>query len=100
MRVFAYRSGHLAFIEGAMSEGTAALSGALIVAVGPKDVVEPTVKGLARLSYDNETYLVPGCPEAPDDDDDAALEAFAKWFDRVQVALRRRGVTGHSRAQE
>jgi hypothetical protein len=92
MRVFAYRSGHLAFIEGPMTEGTAALSGALIVATGPKDIVEPTVKGMARLAYDNETYLVPGCPEAGDDDD-AAYKAFAAWFDWVQMALEKRGVT-------
>jgi hypothetical protein len=91
MRVFAYRSGHLAFIEGPMTEGTAALSGALIVATGPKDIVEPTVKGLARLAYDNETYLVPGCPEA--EDDDAAYKAFVAWYERVQTALERRGVT-------
>jgi len=98
MRVFAYRSGHLAFIEGQMTEGTAALSGALIVAVGPKDIVEPTVKGLARLAYDNETYLVPGCPEAGDDED-AAYKAFVVWFERVQAALAKRGVTLKSEAR-
>jgi len=53
--VWAYRSGHLTFVEGATTNGTEALSGALIVAMGPKDIVEPTVKGLARLAYDNET---------------------------------------------
>jgi hypothetical protein len=97
IRVWAYRSGHLAFVEGATTDGTEALSGALIVAMGPKDIVEPTVKGLARLAYDNETYLVPGCPEAGDED--AALKAFTVWFDRVQVALAKHGVTLKSEAK-
>lgn len=90
MRVFAYRSGHLMFIEGPMAEGVATTAGALIVACGPADIVGPTVKGLARLAYDNETWLVPGCPEAQDED--AALKAFTTWFDRVQAALEKKGV--------
>jgi hypothetical protein len=90
MRVFAYRSGHLIFVEGPMAEGVASAAGALIVAVGPADIVGPTVRGLARLAYDNETYLVPGCPEAEGDDE--AYKAFAAWFDRVQAALADKGV--------
>lgn len=91
MRVFGYRSGHLMFVEGPMAEGVASAAGALIVAVGPADIVGPTVRGLARLAYDNETYLVPGCPEAGDDED-AAFKAFMTWFGRVQAALARKGV--------
>lgn len=64
--------------------------GALLVAIGPADIVGPTVKGMARLAYDNETYLVPGCPEAQNEDE--AYKAFSKWFDWVQSALNKKGV--------
>lgn len=86
MRVAAFRSGHLVFMEGTCPDHRIP-AGALLVAVGPAHIVGPTVRGLARLAYDNETWLVPGCPEA--EDDDAAFKAFTTWFDRVQVALGR-----------
>jgi hypothetical protein len=90
MRVFAYRSGHLMFVEGPMQNGVSVADGALLVAHGPADIVGPTVRAAARLAYDNETYLVPGCPEAESDDE--AFKAFTKWFDWVQSCLNKKGV--------
>lgn len=91
MRVFGYRSGQISFIEGAMGSRGMVTDGALLIAVGPADIVGPTVRGLARLAYDNETYLVPGCPEAQDDED-AAFKAFMAFHERVRTALARKGV--------
>lgn len=42
----------------------------------------------ARHAYDGKTILVPGLPEA--DDDDQALDALIAWCRRVEPALARR----------
>ncbi len=81
---YAFASGHIGFTESAVPNG------ALLLASGPKDVVEPTVRGMARLAYDNETLLVPGCPEA--ETRDAAFAAFTTFFERVQLALGKHGI--------
>lgn len=88
IRAYAFASGQIGFTNSAVP------SGALIVAHGPEDVVKPIVSGLARLSYDNETLLVPGCPEA--ETQTAAYEAFSKFFDRVQLQLGKRGFSGEA----
>jgi len=51
-------------------------SGALPIARGPKAELE-AILPRARLSYDGETYLVPGVPEAPNQT--AAYEALRDW---------------------
>jgi hypothetical protein len=73
MRAYSYRSGEIGFTTGPIPAGT------LFLAQGAN---LDFIKGLARRAYDNETYLVPGVPEAADDD--AALEAYSVFFDRVQ----------------
>lgn len=84
VRAYAYQSGQIGFATGSMPVP----DGALVFAYGPQATVEPTVRGLARLAYDNETYLVPGCPEA--ESDEAAMKAFMTFQQRVATAIERR----------
>ena len=82
---FCYRSGQIGFIEhGPIPEG------ALMLARGPQDIVASSIHGLARLAYDNETWLVPGIPEAANDDQ--AFEAMMTFIDRVASSISRRVV--------
>lgn len=75
---YAFRSGHIGFgdiiPEGAMSLGKGDL----------KELLD-LISGVARLAYDNETYLVPGIPEAETDAE--ALAAFTKFWTLVQERL-------------
>jgi hypothetical protein len=84
IRAYAFASGHIGFTDSALPNG------ALLLAYGPEDVVRSTVEGNARRAYDNETLLVPGCPET--ETQTAALEAFAKFFERVQLKLGKHGI--------
>lgn len=84
IRAYAFASGHIGFTDDALPNG------ALVLAYGPEEVVRKTVSGNARLSYDNETLLVPGCPEA--ENQTAAYEAFSKFFDRIQLQLGKHGM--------
>ena len=81
---YAYRGGQIGFIspprDGGIPEGT------LFIARGDADLVRDIVSGLARRAYDNETLIVPGCPEATDDTQ--ALDAFKQFAARVQNALK------------
>ncbi len=45
------------------------------------------VQAIARHGYDNATWLVPGVPEA--DNDDAAMEAVVAFQERLHRHLRR-----------
>lgn len=83
IRAYAFRSGQIGF----QPMGESMPDGTLLVATGPEKIVGPLVRGLARLAYDNETYLVPGCPEAETDEE--AFKAFMTFFDRVRMALTR-----------
>lgn len=78
MIAYAFRSGHIGF-------GTTVPDGALLIAKGPKKIIGPIVRGNARLAYDNETYLVPGCPEA--ENDEQATIAFMRFFDRIRKSV-------------
>lgn len=91
VRVYAYQSGQIGFAPA--SERVP--DGALVLAYGYETIVAPTVRGLARLAYDNETYLVPGCPEAQSDDE--AFRAFMIFQERVRTALDRRPAQGDRR---
>lgn len=84
IRAYCFRSGQIGFqpMRERMPDGS------LLVATGPEKIVGPLVRGLARLAYDNETYLVPGCPEAQTEDE--AFKAFMTFFDRVRIALERK----------
>lgn len=84
VRAYAYQSGQIGFAPG----NAPVPDGALVFAYGLESIIAPTVRGLARLAYDNETYLVPGCPEAENDTE--ALKAFMTFQDRVRVAIARR----------
>jgi hypothetical protein len=75
MMAYAFRSGHIGF-------GTKIPDGALIIAKGPEKIIRPIVQGNARLAYDNETWLVPGCQEAQNDHE--AYEAFMRFFMRIR----------------
>ena len=75
--VFGYRSGQIAL-------GRKCPRGALELIRGDVKTVTAIVKGVARLAYDNKTWLVPGIPEADSDEDAfAALLAF-----KAQLSVR------------
>jgi len=82
---YAYRGGQIGFItpprDGGIPEGT------LLIARGDADLVRATVSSLARRAYDNETLIVPGCPEAKNEIQ--ALDAFKQFAARVQSAMKR-----------
>ena len=80
-RAYGYASGHIGFTTGSIP------SGALPICVGDKDVIEQAIQGTARLAYDNETWLVPGVPEA--DDDNAALDAFNDYCRLIKGRIAR-----------
>lgn len=84
LTAFAFRSGHIGFV----TSGVPLPAGALYIARGPEHIVGPLVRGNARLAYDNETYLVPGCPEA--ETEEQAFQAFMTFFGRIRDALVRR----------
>lgn len=73
---YCYRSGEILI-------GPTCPKTAIPLASGPADLLETTIEGLARLAYDNKTWLVPGIPEAPDEA--AALRA-AQTFARNLAA--------------
>lgn len=60
--------------------------GALVIAKGPVNLIDPLISGMARHTYDGSTLLVPGVPEASDDD--AAWEALMTFQRRVMEALK------------
>lgn len=85
---YAYASGEIGFANPAE---LGVPKGALLIARGPQAEVTSTVTGLARRAYDNETLLVPGVPEAQNEG--AGYAAFKVFFDRVQIALSKQGIT-------
>lgn len=62
---FCYRSGEIDIA----SANSPLPEGVLSFAIGPRDRLEEIISTRARHSYDAETYLVPGLPEATDDVD-------------------------------
>lgn len=54
-------------------------SGAIVIARGPKAELVSAITTLARQSYTPHQWLVPGVPEAADDD--AAADALETWLD-------------------
>lgn len=73
MKAYAFRSGQIEF-------GNAVPSGALPI-IGPnkKSISRARIEAGARLAYNGKTLLVPGIPEASDDNE--AYVAFEKWID-------------------
>ncbi len=73
---FCYRSGQIGFAEnGAIPDG------ALMLTRGSRETVETIVSALARHAYDNKTLLVPGIPEA--ENDEQAFKAMMTFIDRI-----------------
>lgn len=73
MHAFCYASGQIGF-------GARIPAGALPIAKGPRTKLVEWLEAVARHAYDGEALLVPGVPEA-DNQDDAldALLAFTAW---------------------
>ena len=74
-----YRSGQIKIVK--ESEGTP--EGAISFATASRGIMEEALAGCARLAYDNETWLVPGIPEAVDDE--TAYQALLAFETRLQA---------------
>jgi hypothetical protein len=84
MRAFCYRSGEIEF-------GTKIPGGAMPLGVSRRSTKLREIVGvLARRAYDGQTLLVPGVPEA--DDDDMALDAVR--YMRECITMRLKGQRG------
>lgn len=80
---FCYRSGQIGTVEyGPIPDG------ALMLARGEREQIESTIHGIARLAYDNETWLVPGIPEAANEDQ--AFKAMMTFIDRFSMSVARK----------
>lgn len=74
MIAYCFASGHIRF-------GQAVPAGAIEIARGRAGELREQITATARLAYDNETLLVPGVPEASDDDEKAlALNRYLSWL--------------------
>ena len=76
---YCWRNGTVGFTDGKLPDG------ALILSKGNGTKWRDKVEVLCRLAYDNKTYLVPGVPEAEDDDD--ALNAVIRFRAVLEWAL-------------
>lgn len=75
MKAFAWSNGRIEF-------GQRVPKGALQIASGKAKKVRNVISATARHAYDGVTLLVPGVPEA--ENEDAALDAliaFCKWVE-------------------
>lgn len=76
MIIYCYRSGQIGFALREIPDG------AIAIAKGPHPITEAAVHGCARLAYDNETWLVPGIPEAANEE--AAYQAMLTFEKRLK----------------
>lgn len=77
MKAFAWSSGRIEF-------GQRVPKGALPIASGKAKKVRSIITATARHAYDGKTLLVPGVPEA--ENEDAALDAliaFCNWIEPI-----------------
>ncbi len=78
--------------SGVIGVGPMAPEGALLLRQGESvAVLQEAIQRIGRLASDNTTWLVPGIPEAGDDDD-AALEAAIDFV--FALRLRCADITG------
>lgn len=56
--------------------------GSLPIAKGPDKTLRAFISGIARHTYDGETLLVPGIPEATDETE--ALKAFVRFHEWIR----------------
>lgn len=98
MRAYCYASGLIEFTDGTPP------SGAIMFASGPAKKLQDYISGVARHGYktrqvngrpqkipETDCLLVPGVPEAPDQD--AALDALQKWQAWAGPAAKKYGIT-------
>ena len=69
--------------NGVIEFGETVPEGALGLGDGPKEWLRDCVAAWGRLAYDNETWLVPGVPEA--EDQGAALGAVIAFRGRLMA---------------
>ncbi|MBW6399531.1 hypothetical protein KPL78_16860 [Roseomonas sp. HJA6] len=70
--------------DGVIGIGQKAPEGSLLLRQGESEpVLQEAIARVGRLAYDNTTWLVPGVPEA--DDDDAALEAAIDFIFKLRL---------------
>jgi hypothetical protein len=70
---------------GKIEFGESCPDGALFLVEDEEDTVRRTCMALARLAYDNVTLLVPGVPEAPDEN--AAVAAVLEFRSLLEQRL-------------
>lgn len=85
---YCYASGHIEF-------GSKCPGGALPLVRGPDQEVRDFIAGVARLAYDNETWLVPGVPEA--EDQEKAMDALLRFEAWITPSARKHGLRGGAR---
>lgn len=73
------------YADGVILFGARIPNGALPIADGVESDLHRAIHGSARLAYDNETWLVPGVPEA--DDQFAGVDALIAYRERVAERL-------------
>jgi hypothetical protein len=64
----------------------ARIDGGIVLIKGPRKELERRLEVLARHAYDGQTLLVPGVPEA--DDDEAALDAVFAFQELLSRSAR------------
>lgn len=85
-RAYAWRSGAIDVSNGRTPKGAIKLvtfRSRRAALVGTR-----VIEAIARHAYDGTTILVPGIPEADNDDD--ALNALLRWSERLSSRLARR----------
>lgn len=80
MKAYAFATGEIEF-------GQRVPYGALAFSEGPAKLLREIVSAQARHAHDGETLLVPGIPEADNQDD--ALDALILFRSRVEARLRK-----------
>ena len=78
MKAYAWKSGKIEF-------GRKTPEGAMTITVGPAKHIKHVISAIARHAYDGVTLLVPGIPEAANEDD--ALDAFIAFQDLIMPSL-------------
>lgn len=81
MMAYAWATGRIDF-------GQRMPSGALPIAKGPARKLRGVIAATARLSYDGKVWLVPGVPEAPNEN--AAVDALIAYGKAVESRLEAR----------
>lgn len=68
-------------LQGRLTVGPRQPAGNYLVTIGPGGLLMGAIQSLARLAYDNRTWLVPGMPEAASHAE--AMAALQQFRERV-----------------